>query len=612
MKQNIRLVLKVFDALPLYGLLFNDNGTIKTANKAFLNAVGIERSEVEGMSLDELEPFYTGLQEQFASMGGMGASTFRGQLVNKAGDAILVEQTLVYVEDHGSELIASIGHDISGSIEDREKKYEQELELQKAQARLKAATRLRSEFLANMNHEIRTPMNAIIGYAEMLDDLDIGEQGHRFVKTIRKNGATLLSILNDVMELAKLEAGRVSILKSTTSIKPILDQVVELFSEQIQSKSLVFSYDIQPDLPEYYVLDENHCRQVLTNLLSNAVKFTHRGKVSLSVSGRMDGEQYELRFTVTDTGVGISVEEQQSIFTLLDNPARESSGHGGKRFGLTLCARLAQMMGGGIDLESKRGEGSTFVFYLPVKLVEKNQVAGAGENAPEASAQPARVDQVPAVLVVDDMPVMANLIRAYFSKSSAVEILVAENEEDCLKLANSRVPQLILMDLNLAGADGREVTMKLKEDERTAGIPVVVMTGLMLDKQDYQPLFNDFLAKPFHLKELQRIVDQFISIPKKTVAAPLPSVKTSQESDISGILDQWTGELASLLRQSQLNGSLDTALELGNRMFEQGKETGNDHLKDLGKQLRQHAVTPDILGVEQLLGLLEKVAGEGT
>ena len=151
---------------------------------------------------------------------------------------------------------------------------------------------MKSEFIANMNHEIRTPMNAIIGYAEMLASSDLGEREQRFVKTIRKSGSALISILNDVMELSKLESGRLRIAKIPTHLQSLVDEVADLFLDQILAKNLEFDCSIQSELPEIFILDEVHCRQILINLLSNAVKFTTTGNITLAVTG---GESYEER-----------------------------------------------------------------------------------------------------------------------------------------------------------------------------------------------------------------------------------------------------------------------------------------------------------------------------
>lgn len=611
MRQDLRFALKVFDAVPLYILLFDSNGTLKMANKAFLDAVDVGKDEIAGMTLEDLESYYKvqGFKERFTELQKQGSVTFRAHLIDKKGHAVPVEQTLVHVADGDLDFILSVGHDISELIREKQQKHQHETELRRAK---EAANRMKSEFIANMNHEIRTPMNAIIGYAEMLSAANLGEREQRFVKIIRKNGAALISILNDIMELSKLESGRVRISRQPTDLQGFVDMVTGLFTDQLRAKKLDFSCTIQPDLPKYFVLDEDHCRQILTNLLSNAVKFTHRGKVTLVVTGT-PGEAgfFDLRFTVTDTGIGIAEKELKCIFDLFQQDSEPIAQQGGKRLGLTLCSRLALMMGGRITLDSTPGQGSTFIFSLPAKAVEdmtRRDVEPAQQHLP---AQDKEGDH-PILLVVDDMPVITDVIQDYFA-GSPVEVLVADNSEDCRALARSRQPDLILMDLNLAGVDGLKVTRCLKEDAGTAHIPVVVMTGRMIDKKMYKSVFDDFLAKPFHLDDLQRVVDRFIRIKdSKAPGTSREETRSSLEQDDEQIRSAWDEELDTLLGQALVSGSLDAALNLGRQMCERGEQLGVEPLLLMGKQLKDYATGPDILGVEQLLGILKKYSGENS
>lgn len=367
----------------------------------------------------------------------------------------------MYIEDEGLDLILSIGHDISAVIRE---KQQQETRLRKAEEAVEAADRLKSEFISNINHEIRTPMNAIIGYSEMLSASDLAEREQRFVKTIRKNGASLISILNDVTELSKP------------------------------------------------------------------------------------------------------------------------------------------------NLESEPEQGGTFIFGLPVKPV--GDVEDRKVHPEQHLYKTDNAGDPPVLLVVDDMPMISDVICEYFAQDP-VEVLVADNSEDGLELARSRQPDLILMDLSLAGLDGREVTRLLRDDDRTANIPVVVMTGRMLDEQDYKPLFDDFLAKPFYLNQLQRVVDRFIQVKDSRTPNTSPAGnRYASEQDARQIRAAWHEELAVLLDQALVSGSLDAAFTLGLQMYERGEQSGLKHLMDMGKQLKDYAAGPDILGVEQVLAVLQKYTGE--
>jgi len=464
LKLNSRFAWKLFDAVPQYIFVFDRNGNIKMANKAFLDAV-IGNNEISGMTLDDLEPYYDmqEVKEEFAELETQGSLTCRTQLIDRNGHAVPVEQTLLLIEDDGHDFIVSIGHDISEVIRVRQ---QQEAKLHKAEEAVEDANRLKSKFLANMNHEIRTPMNAIIGYSEMLSASDLGEREQRFVKTICKNGSTLISILNNLMELSKLS---------------------------------------------------------------------------------------------------LESEPGQGGIADFDQTAKPAG-----------------------DVEKSK--------------VEPDQHLYKTDNAGDP----------PVLLVVDDMPTISAVICDYFAQDP-VEVLVADNSEDGLALARSRQPELILMDLSLTGLDGRAVTRLLREDSRTANIPVVVMTGSMLEEEDYKPLFDDFLAKPFHLNELQRVVDRFIRV--KDRRAPTTSLSRNRyapEEDARQIRAVWDEDLAALLDQALVSGSLDAAFTLGLQMYERGEQLGLVHLMNMGKLLKDYAAGPDILGVEQLLAVLQKCTGESS
>ena len=607
MQQLSVITQKIIDAVPLYIILFDCRGTIKMVNRAVLDGFGVSLEEMLSMSMQELDPDFDmeGIEELFSRLKREESFTRFGRLVYKNGNVFPVEQKLVFIENKDCDYVVSINHDRSELVRENQRKHHQEDELRRAKDAAESANRMKSEFIANMNHEIRTPMNAIIGYAEMLAGANLGEREQRFVNTIRKSGSSLVSILNDVMELSKLESGRLKITKIPTRLRTLVDEAADQFSDQMLAKKLDYHCTIQAELPETFTIDDVHCRQILVNLLSNAVKFTGTGTITLAVSGAaVDADFYDLQFKVADTGIGIAVEEQKNIFNLLEQQDELAGQQGGKRLGLTLCSRLALMMGGRLILESTPGQGSTFLFNLPAKVA--GEVQRRKMTPVQYLHKQGNEDRQPVLLVVDDMPMISDVIRDYFARGP-IEVLVADNSEDGLTLARSRQPDLILMDLNLAGVDGRQVTRSLREDVSIASIPVVVMTGRMLDEDEYRPVFDDFLAKPFHLDELQQIVDRFIPAQKKN-EIDRPAVKDHQTlgRNIELLLSAWTDELDELLARALVSGSLDAAGNLGARMREWGQRQGCNQLKLTGSQLEEFAAAPDILGVEQLLGFLKK------
>jgi signal transduction histidine kinase/DNA-binding NarL/FixJ family response regulator len=595
--QGWQFLLKIFDALACYAILLDRSGTVRVANRTFLDTVGLSNDETAGMPLEILEAHFAGLKEQFIELNGYKSRTFHSRLIDKRSKTFIVELTLIRQEepDGGVLCIGRSLQRLTGC---------QEAALRRTEQQLIAANRLKRKFIANINHAIRTPMNAIIGYAEILAESGLSDQQQRFVSTIRKNGTALVSIINDVMELSKLESGSIKVLKSAANLRAVVEQAADVFADQIRAKKLDFICAVEPSLPEMYVMDADHCRQVLINLISNAVKFTERGQVSLSVSGAEAAHGcWELSFRAEDTGSGFSAEEQQSLRELFEQQDEQVNIHDGTRLGLTLCSRLAKMMGGGLRLESVHGQGSVFTFIMPAQSADKPVFAAEEEKVAVREKR-----SNPVMLVVDDMPEMSHLVKIYFT-NSPVKVLEASGADECLTLALGEQPDLILMDLNLAGADGRDIARQLREDQRTAHIPIVVMTGFMLEKEGLQPLFDDFLAKPFHLQELQRIVSRHLQIDRSATGSPtLAAPKVVP--DLSRIKAAWSSKLEAAYLQAQMSGNLDDALTLGRKMEECGQQSDTAELTAMGKEMQRFAQELDIKGVEQVLAVLRKVAEE--
>ncbi|WP_446008679.1 ATP-binding response regulator [Candidatus Electrothrix sp.] len=601
MNQDLLFAFKIFDALPLYGILFDREGTVIAANKTFLCTIGLSRKEVVGMSAEELEPYYIGLKKHLDELDSQQTRTFHGQLARRDGTLFSVEHSLAHISTSKREVIASISHEIVGRSVGEERR--------EAEKKIDQANQRKRQFIANINHEIRTPMNAIVGYAEMLAESDIAGQQRRYVETIRKNSTYLVAIVNDIMELSKLETGKVRVLKSTVNLHVITEQLHDFFADQVEDKNIEFICQVAPDLPKYYVIDSNHCRQILTNLVSNAVKYTDVGTITLSVTGvEKKASWYMLFFQITDTGRGMSPLEQDEIQDLIEQQKEDVTIHDGKCLGLTLSARLARIMGGDLTLESVQGEGSTFTFSLLASVTDESAIQEIGPDpCQQCQQQRGKKRKNPAILVVDDMPEMSHLVKIYFT-GTTVKVLEAADREQCLEHAFQSNPDLILMDLNLAGTDGTEITEQLKNDPRTEHIPIIAMTGMMLEKKSYEHLFADFLAKPFHLHELRRIVDKYIQVTSDTAC----STDEEKEAvpDTGQIARGWGQKLDQLYREAEMSGSLDAAAELGLAMQKQGLEEDLLPLIEMGKELQGFALDLDIQGVDHLLGVLKSIRKE--
>ncbi|MCI5134977.1 MAG: response regulator, partial [Candidatus Electrothrix sp. AW2] len=369
----------------------------------------------------------------------------------------------------------------------------------------------------------------------------------------------------------------------------------------------------------------NHCRQILTNLVSNAIKYTDQGQVTLTVTGvQKRASWYILTFQVTDTGRGMNSLEQKNIRELIAQQKEGVNIHDGKCLGLTLSARLARIMGGDLTLESVQGEGTSFSLKLLASVADEAAIGTIGairdiggvqykkKKIKKNNGKEKKKD--PVILVVDDMPEMSHLVKIYFT-GTAIKVLEAADRKQCLEHAFQSnpelIPDLILMDLNLAGADGRDITKQLRNDARTRQIPVIAMTGMVLEKKSYRHLFDDFLGKPFHLHELRRIVDKYIQMTPETACSTDGAEGAEKKSalDLQEIASFWTQELDTLYKKADMSGSLDVASELGLTMQKQGIRDHSSSLLEMGRDLQRFALDLDVMGVDHLLAMLKNIAG---
>lgn len=481
--------------------------------------------------------------------------------------------------------------------------------LQKVSSAEESANRMKSEFIANINHEVRTPMNAIIGYTEMLANSKLEAKEKRFVSIIHKSSMALVSIFNDIMELSKIDSGGLQIMPSSVRLISIINEVEGLFKDLAEEKGLHFHCRMAKHLPQSFVVDGARLKQVLQNLVSNAIKFTSEGTVELLVDGAPSAQKAgycDLRLIVQDSGIGIPVVDQEKIFELFrqreDTIAKQ---YGGVGLGLTLCSRLVTMMGGRIDLFSKEGEGARFTVFLDGVRVAEHALIEQPASSSD-TILPAHEQEV-AILVVDDVDLIKDVFVDFF-QDSPYKVFTANNGEEALLLALNEKPSLIFMDLNLSGTDGRSITKQLRQHPETAAIPVVVMTGEMLEEEDYKPLFDDFLQKPFRLDVLKEIVARYAKIAVVGDAHPSDDAQEIEEhAFVLCVSEVWNQDLEQLRRKAAGSGSLADAASLGIAVSEVGKLKNLPALIALGNDLLLFANEPNILGVDRLLAKLSRV-----
>jgi len=390
----------------------------------------------------------------------------------------------------------------------RREKLERDLEQKKQIA--EDASRAKSEFLSNVNHEIRTPLHVVTGFTQLLARTETTEKQKKYIKSILSGSDSLMNIINDVLDLAKIEAGKLNIELVRFDLHEMLTDVEGMFSKLSAKKGLSFQLLISKNTPRIIITDKNRLKQVLLNLLSNAVKFTTTGGIKLLVdsSSTKTPHRTDLNFSVEDSGIGIPEEYHHKIFNQFEQQdGQDSRKFGGTGLGLAISLKLAQLLNGNITFSSKPELGS--VFTLKLYGVEMSDVLPETNNHTEETQQRLNAAKI---LIVDDMQANRELVMN-FLEDQPVELFEAENGRQAIEQARKHKPDLILMDIKMPEMDGIEATRIIKDDEELKVIPVVAITASSLQEDNTQlkkTLFDDYLTKPIKIAKLLKVLSYYL------------------------------------------------------------------------------------------------------
>lgn len=393
------------------------------------------------------------------------------------------------------------------SFVDLTERKQAELEMRLAKEAAERASLAKSEFLSRMSHELRTPMNAILGFGQLLESEPLTAQQLDYINEITGAGRHLLELINELLDLARIEVGKLRVNIERINLAHLLAEAVRLVSPLAAQRSIRLIEHYPQDESLGVMADRIRFKQVLVNLLSNAVKYNHRdGEVSVGVGRADDGR---IRVSVSDTGRGIPAEKHAAVFKPFERHGAERGAEEGAGIGLSISWKLAELMGGKLDFISAEGKGSIFWIDLPAAPVdEPGPAGGAGPSA--AAATTARSSMV---LYIEDNPSNARLMERIFERFAGKHLMTATTGLAGLAAAREHQPDLILLDINLPDINGYEVMSRLSQDARTAQIPVVALSADAMPNDVSRGLstgIKQYLTKPVNIVQLRRVLEEVL------------------------------------------------------------------------------------------------------
>jgi PAS domain S-box-containing protein len=512
-EEELRKLSHAVEQSPIMIVITDKNGNIEYVNPRFAQNMGYNPAEVIGKHWSMLggNGPYSKEPLEFIKIIPTGKE-WRGEMLSskKDGEVFWEMSTVSPIRDRNGEIThyIKLGEDITY-------RKREEQELQKAKAEAEAANRSKSQFLANISHEIRTAMNCINGMTELLFTTEIAPAQKEYLELIKSSSASLLNLINDILDLARIEAGKLRLEQNNFDMVALYRQIVKSYQLQAQQKDLQFDSFIAPEVPANLTGDPGRLRQVLENLLGNAIKFTDKGAVSLRIEVQKESSiAIHILFVVSDTGIGINPDKIDLLFknfSRVDDVSNPSK-YSGSGLGLAICKQLVELMNGRIWVESQAGLGSKFSFMVPFLKSKIGAALGSARNQPSdfPEGKPEDIGGKIKVLVVEDHPVNQRFVLLVLQKIGG-EVTLASSGVKALEVLETEKFDLILMDVQMPEMDGYETTIRIREKERLTNThtPIIALTAYAMggDKEKCLTAGMDgYLSKPINAAKLSSLV----------------------------------------------------------------------------------------------------------
>jgi len=544
---------------------------------------------------------------------------------HKDGDWRVVETSSnVICDAYGvPEKFVMVSHDVTN-------RKQTEQALQKAKEASELANRSKSEFLANMSHEIRTPLNGIVGYADLLLEERLSDEQYEFAKVIQTAARYLLDIINEILDLSKIEAQGVELEQKPFVLNEIISEKIRVIQPRVAGNAVALNVRISDQLPDVLIGDPVRVGQVILNLLSNAAKFTDEGSITISANRAEDkpvgDDTFPLELAVQDTGIGIANEKLQLVFKSFSQVDSSSSRrYEGTGLGLAITEKLVNLMGGTIDVESAPGKGTKFTVFLPLRQSTAGQIVA---QAPAASTvrvtdyrgRPAAGKQrrklitagAPNILLAEDNEMNWRLFQTILTQAG-YRLTIVENGEEVLKALEVEDFDMILMDMQMPLLDGFETTRRIRQNKEFDAVPIIALTAyaMMGDAERcIQAGCDDYITKPINRKRFMACISSFFEAEHAEVGVA-SDPRTAFDAEIQQEMEQLRGyylnntkERCRALSAALRKGDFDAISFIGHSLKGSGTSYGFDDISNVGQEIELAAENTD---ADKLRGLIKKL-----